>query len=227
MAIFLVFNTLTHNCFKEFIMHAKSLALAVTAAFGLAVAAAPASATTYDFDPISGDTFTNGGTPVTLSGASFSTPTTGATFLFGASNGSFLTLGTTALFESSSIGAELTISFAQAQTGLSFDYAVEDGFGLNGNDALTVTTNTGFTENVTATLSSNPNALFPESLFTLAGGQPFTSITLAASDASGAQSLAIGNLASTPVPVPGALLLLGSGLLGLGGFGFARRAANA
>jgi hypothetical protein len=208
-------------------MYVKSLALAATAALGLAVAAAPASATTYDFDPLSGQSFTNGGSPSTLSlnGATFSTSSPGVTFGFLASNGSYLTLGNTVLSETSSVGDPLTISFAQAQSGISFNYAVEDGFALNGNDTLTLTTNTGFSESVNPTLSSNPNALYPEGLFTLAGGQPFTSITLTATDGGGAETLAIGNLASTPVPLPGALWLLGSGLLGLGGVGVARRGA--
>ena len=78
---------------------------------------------------------------------------------------------------------------------------------------LTLTTNTGFTETVNATIPGSD--FYPQGTFNLAGAVPFKSGAISATDAAGPESIIIADLTSTPsaaVPLPGALLLFASGL---------------
>jgi hypothetical protein len=193
-------------------MHARLTALAASALAGLSFAAA-ASATTYDFSTApSGEV-----TPLTLDGATFSSPSDPGAFTISSSDGLYTTLGSTVL-SSAGYPYTLDISFVQAQTGISFNFATGDGFAANGGDGLILTTNTGLTEMATPSLQGSPDlGIYPQGLFSLAGASPFTSVTIEAYDAAGEESLAIGNLTSTPaVPLPGALVLFASGLAALG-----------
>jgi hypothetical protein len=197
-------------------MFYRSYALATVAAVGLSLGTAAHAAIIYDFDSVSGDS-----TPTTLQGATFSSPSDPGAFTFGPNSGLYGTLGSTVLTSDGAV--TLGISFAQQQTGISFNFANGDILQLDGGDSLTLTTNTGYSTTVTAmsipatgcgavgTLSCD----YPEGVLTLAGLTPFSSVSISAADALGGQSFAIGNLETTPVPLPGALLLLASGLAGL------------
>jgi hypothetical protein len=62
-------------------------------------------------------------------------------------------------------------------------------------------------------------------MFSLAGAAPFTFVTISAADAAGAESLAIADMNSTPVPLPASIWLFASALAGLGVRRVARKAA--
>jgi hypothetical protein len=189
-------------------------------ALALSLTASIASAqNTYNFSTVNGQ---DTSTAVTLNGATFSSATPGAVFTFGPNGGLYSNLGAYVLTQTQGIGGTLQVSFAQAQTGVSFDFANADLLQLVGSDSLTVTTNTGFTETVT-NFAIPGSDLYPQGIFNLTGGAPFTSLTISSADAGGAESFTIADLASVPVPLPPALSLLAGGLLGLGGLLRARR----
>jgi hypothetical protein len=188
-------------------MPSRMHTLAVIVAVAVSVASGVAQATSYDFSTVSGQA-----TPVTLDGATFSSPSDPGAFTFGPNGGLYSTLGSTVL-SSAGVAATLDISFAQQQTGITFDFATGDFLAANGTDQLTLTTNTGFTETVGATIPGSD--YYPQGTFNLAGAAPFQSVAISASDAAGPESLIIADLTSTPsaaVPLPGALLLFASGL---------------
>ncbi|MGO9515015.1 MAG: PEP-CTERM sorting domain-containing protein [Steroidobacteraceae bacterium] len=180
------------------------------AACALALAATVSNATTYDFSTVQGDV-----TPLTLNGATFSSPSDPGAFTFGPNGGLYSTLGAYVL-SSAGVAATLDIAFSTAQTGISFDSAMGDFLVSNGSDSITLTTNTGFSQTLTPVIPAGSGDDFPQISFNVAGAPAFTSVSISAADAAGAESLAIADLTSTPVPLPSALVLLGSGLLGLG-----------
>ena len=109
-------------------------------------------------------------------------------------------------------------TLSSAQTGISFDAANGDFLKGNGSDTLTLTTNTGFAQTIALAIPSASGDFYPQGFFNLAGAAPFTSVVITTADGAGAESLAIADMASTPVPLPAALLLFVSGLTGLGVF---------
>jgi hypothetical protein len=182
--------------------------------------AAQASTITYNFSSVSG-----AATPTTLQGATFFSPSDPGAFTFGPNGGLYSTLGSTVL-SSAGVPATLDISFSQAQTGITFDAANGDFFADNGSDTLTLTTNTGYTDTISMAIPSGSGDYYPQAYFSLAGAAPFTAVAISTADSAGAESLAIADLTTTPVPLPAALLLFTSGLTGLG-FGALRRAREA
>jgi hypothetical protein len=213
-------------------MSNKVIAYALAAACAVSFAVAPARADTiYNFDPVSGQSVGTGGSVSILGSdgattATFSssnpTPTGyGGAFTFGPNGGIYSQLGTTVLSSNGFTGDTLTVSFSQAQTGVSFDFASGDEFyGSGGPDIVTVTTNTGGVYTASATLG---NDFYPEGDFSISGVGPFTSFTLTQSTAGAPDTTTIADLKSTaPVPLPAAAWLLVSGL---GVFVRRRRAA--
>jgi hypothetical protein len=191
-------------------------AVLLAAALSLGAVAADAQATVnYDFDTVAGD-----GTPTTLQGATFSSPqdatTPGGAFEFAPNPGLYSTISATTVLTSYGYAATLDISFAQAESGVSFEFAGGDTSG--DNDLLTVTANTGQSWTVSPTVSF----LYPEGLFSIASVPAFTSLAFSETYGSGAgltqDSLTIADMSSAPVPVPlpPSALLLAGGLAGLG-----------
>jgi opacity protein-like surface antigen len=203
-------------------MSNRILCLAVAAACAASFAVAPAHASTvYNFDPVSGQSVgTSGsvsilgsdGTTTATFSSSDPTPTGyGGAFTFGPNGGLYSQLGNTVLSSNGFSGDTLTVSFSQAQTGVSFDFASGDFLNSSGGaDIVTVTTNTGGVYTANATLGSDYN---PEGVFSISGIGPFTSFTITQSAAGTPDTTTIADLSSTaPVPLPAAAWLLVSGL---------------
>jgi hypothetical protein len=189
-----------------------SLAAAALAAVAFAGGSAWANTVTYDFSTVNGQS-TGGATPLTINGATFSSPQDPGAFYAGPNADLYSTLSAYVL--SSNGVATLDISFAQAQNAISFNFANGDIFAGNGGDTLTLTTNTGNIETVSAAIPSGSGDAYPQGYFSLTGATPFTSVTITTQDNLGQETLTIGNLTSNVVPLPGAAWLLGSGLLAL------------
>lgn len=207
-------------------MSHRILASAVAAACAMSFAAASAHAgiVNYNFDPVSGESVA-AGSPVSILGSDGATTVTfstsnatpagyGGAFTFGPNGGNYVTLGNTVLSSNGFTGDTLSVSFSQAQTGVSFDFASGDIFlGSGGPDIVTVTTNTGGVYTATAALAGG---YYPEGQFSISGIGPFTSFTLTQSTAGASDSITIADLTSAPVPLPGTAWLLLGGLGGLG-----------
>jgi hypothetical protein len=148
---------------------------------------AQASTITYDFSSVSG-----AATPTALQGATFSSPSDPGAFTFGPNGGLYSTLGSTVLSSAGAV-ATLDISFSQAQTGITFDAANGDFFAGNGSDALTLTTNTGFTQTIALAIPSGSGDFYPQGYFNLAGAAPFTSVAISAADGLGPESLGLAD----------------------------------
>jgi len=152
------------------------------------------------------------GTTTATFSSSDPTPTGyGGAFTFGPNGGLYSQLGNTVLSSNGFSGDTLTVSFSQAQTGVSFDFASGDFLNSSGGaDIVTVTTNTGGVYTANATLGSDYN---PEGVFSISGIGPFTSFTITQSAAGTPDTTTIADLSSTaPVPLPAAAWLLVSGL---------------
>jgi hypothetical protein len=213
--------------------------LSAAVACALSLGAAAAHATTYDFSTAYDSTSSNPQgttyqapaastlppavtTPLTLNGATFTTNDPNG-YVVGPNAGLYSTLGSSVLSTAGDV-ASLSIAFASAQTGISFDAATGDFLGLNGSDSVSVSEYNGAT--LVGTQSITPvvpgTDLYPQGLFSLAAGvAAFTSVTISAADAAGGESLAIADLATTPVPLPATLWMLLGGLGG--GLAVARR----
>jgi hypothetical protein len=203
-------------------MSHRILALALAAACAATFAVAPAHADTiYNFDPVSGQSVgtagsvsilgSDGATTATFS-SSDPTPTgLGGAFTFGPNGGSYSQLGNTVLSSNGFSGETLSVSFSQAQTGVSFDFASGDAFNATGGaDILTLTTNTGGVYTATATLGSD---FYPEGVFSISGIGPFTSFTITQSAAGSPDTTTIADFKSiAPVPLPATVWLLLGGL---------------
>lgn len=191
------------------------------AACALALVATASHATTYDFSTLPQDTTV---TPLTLNGATFTASNDPGGFTVGPNTGLYSTLGASVL-SSAGVAATLNISFATAQSGISFDAATGDFFASNGGDTVTVNAYNGTTlvasQSITPVIPSGSGDFYPQGFFSLASGAAFTSVSIGAADAAGAESLVIAELATTPVPLPAAFWMFLSGLGGA--LGFARR----
>jgi hypothetical protein len=183
-------------------MFRRIYAAAATAALACSLSASPVLAAPYYFS--AGDFVAAAGTstPATVGGATFSSPSDPGAFTFGPNGGTFTDLGPYVL-SSAGVTATLDITFATAQTGVTFDFALGDFFASGGSDILTVTTSAGTVAQFTAAAVSGD--FYPEGLAFLDNVAPFTSIAL-----SSAYPIALA-----PVPEPASMALLGSGLLGL------------
>jgi hypothetical protein len=126
----------------------SAFAFVAAAAGAVLFAATPALASVvYDFDPVSGQSVgasgsvsITGSDGVTIATFSSTNPTPsgfGGAFAFGPNGGTYSTLGNTVLSSQGFAGETLSISFSQAQTGLSFDFAIGDFFATNGVPAFT------------------------------------------------------------------------------------------
>ena len=221
----------------------KSQIFTAAAAVALAIAASPTLAATvsYDFDAVSGQSFgsTASNSSVTVGNATFSQANAAAAsypFVFGPNSGLFSNIGggagtvlTTGGYAGASPAgapAALTISFASTVYGVNFDYGNSDFFGSDGGDTLTATINGATVATVQPVLSASNGDYYPEGAFSYVNANGFKSITLTATDAAGAQDLALGDFstATTPVPLPAGIWMLGGGLAMLG-FKSRRRAA--
>jgi hypothetical protein len=196
----------------------------VVAACALALAATASHATTYDFSTLPQG---NTATPLTFNGATFTASNDPGGFTVGSNGGLYSTLGSSVL-SSTGVAATLNIAFSTAQTGISFDAANGDFLVANGSDTVTVNAYNGTTlvasQSITPVIPSGSGDFYPQGFFSLASGAAFTSVTISAADAAGAESLAIAELATTPVPLPAAFWMFLSGLGGA--LGFARRRAK-
>lgn len=218
--------------------------LTAAAAVALSIAAASpsfADTVSYDFDPVSGQSFGSGAanTSVTIGNATFTQANAGSAnyaFTFGPNGGLFSNIGGgsgTVLSSGGNAGANpsgapasLTISFASAVTSISFDYANSDFvYTPNGGDTLTATINGTQVATANPTFSSSNGDFYAEGSFSYTKPSGFTSITLTSTDAAGAEDLVLGDLTATttPVPIPAGIWLMGSGLAAMG-FKLRRRA---
>lgn len=107
----------------------------------------------------------------------------------------------------------LTISFSTPVVGaVTIPFAISDAFS-DGPDTLTATGNDGTVRSFVGT-PDNLALSEPEGVITFATTKPLTSLTLSATDPTGAAvPFGIGNVS---VPEPVSITLLGAGLLGLG-----------
>jgi hypothetical protein len=211
-----------------------TLMAVVAVALSIAASTSLASTVSYDFDPVSGQSFGSGAAnaSVTLGDATF-TQANAATatydFAFGPNGGLFSNIGggsATVLSTGGYAGANpsgapasLTISFASTVYGLSFNFANSDVyFSPNGGDLLTATINGTPVATATPTYSATNGDLYAEGSFAYFNANGFSSITLTSTDAAGAEDLVLGDLNSftTPVPLPAGIWLLGGGLAAVG-----------
>jgi hypothetical protein len=221
----------------------KSQIFTAAAAVALSIAASPTFAATvsYDFDPVSGQSFgsTASNGSVTVGNATFSQANASAAlypFVFGPNSAVFSNIGGgsgTVLTSAGNAGANpsgapasLTISFASTVYGINFDYGNSDFFGGDGGDKLTATINGATVATAQPVVSASNGDFYAEGVFSYVNANGFKSITLTATDAAGAQDLALGDLstATTPVPLPAGIWMLGGGLAALG-FKSRRRSA--
>ena len=125
---------------------------------------------------------------------------TQGTFAFGPNGGVYSNLGATVL-GSGGVAQTLTLTFAAPQTSLAFNAAIGDFLALNGGDSVTVTDNNGVTATYAAAIPNSSGDFFPQGSVALSDTVGFTSVTIAASDSLGAESLAISSVAAVPEAV--------------------------
>ena len=175
-------------------------ALFATVALIAAAAAAPAGATAYDFSTVAAGTVT----PLTLDGATFSSPSDPGAFTVGASGSGLSTpLSTVPVLSSGGFVSTLDIAFAAPQTAISFAFDL-DAFAAG--DTLTLTPNVGLPTTVAS--AAVDGDLFPSGALSYTGAA-FTSVAISSVD-----GFEIGSL-STSVPEPASMALLATGLLSL------------
>jgi hypothetical protein len=198
----------------------NTIAAIAACALTFGTSAAFAGTTTYDFSAVSGQS-----TPASIGIATFNssadianTLATGlGEYTFGANGNLYTALGAYVLAEAGGFsGSSLTINFTVAQDAIRFDYAIGDFFALNGSDTLTVTASDGSTVTSTnAAIPAGSGDLYPQGTVSLTSATGFTSVTIAATDAAGPETLTIADL--TTVPEPATLSILGAGIAGLAG----------
>ena len=212
------------------------LAIAVAGALSLGATAASATTVAYDFSTVAGQ-YTGQATPLTVNGATFSSVSDSAsnalglgqngTYYAGNNGGIYSTLGSyvlsTAGYGTLVPDTTLNISFAQAQNAIAFNFALGSS---SGGEQITITTNGGTTQTLTSFVTPSGD-FYPQGLFQLSALPTFTSVSITATDSAGAQDLAIGNLTSNAVPLPGSLPLLLSGVVGVGAMLRRRKVAAA
>jgi hypothetical protein len=195
-------------------------AIALAAACALALGATAANATTYDFSTLPQGTTV---TPLSLNGATFTASNDPGGFTVGPNGGLFSSLGASVL-SSAGAPATLGIAFTTAQNGISFDVGMGDFLALNGTDSVTVSTYNGgalvATQSIAPVIPAASGDSYPQGFFSIASGAAFTSVVISAADSAGAESFAIAELATTPVPLPPTLWML---LSGVGGLALLRR----
>ncbi len=183
--------------------HRHQLAAALGA---LALVSAPAfaasGATLYDFSTVTGSS-----TPLTLDGATFTSPSDPGAYTVGPNGGLFSTLPATVLSSAGS-AAELDIAFAAPVSQISFSFAIGDFFALDGDDTLTLTPNVGNAITVHASLPGGD--FYPQGTLSFSGAA-FTSLSITSGE-----PLAIGNLQTVAaVPELPTWALFGLGLVGV------------
>ena len=180
------------------------LKVGVAAAAIAALISGAAQAQSFTFDGSVGAstplTVTSGGTT-----ASFSSSAGPGTFSV-ANTGLYSSLGN-ALgdYANTTAGDPLTITFSKPViTPVSFSFGIEDLFGINGSDSLTLITNLGFSETVNGAIAAS---LEPEGAASLYN-PGFTSFTITS-----ANPYAIGGVTAVPEPIT--LSIMAVGLAGL------------
>ena len=177
--------------------------VAVALTIGTAVTPAFAAVTSYDFSTVSGSS-----TPLTLDGATFSSPSDPGAYTVGPNGGLFSTLGSTVL-SSAGVASALDISFAAPVTAIAFNFGLDDLGGVG--DTLSFTPGGGAA--LIASAATPLGDLFPQGSVSYSGASFDTAVITSS------VPLVIADLtttaATTSVPEPATFGLLATGLLGL------------
>ncbi len=184
-------------------MSVRNVLLATAATIATVAIGSPAHAVVFSLGASVGSSPTFGIT----SGGITATFTSPAGNGFVVQNTAGLFTFSPALYDNNSFSTDsLTISFSQPISGaITIPFAIQDAYGINGPDTLSVTTNVG----QSLTFGATPDGLAlgePEGVVSFAPAAGTTSLTLSSPIA-----FAIGNVT---VPEPVSMGILGAGLLG-------------